>query len=156
MKSTRLLVFCAAFAISSGLAVGGSAMASEIYKWVDAEGNVHYGDRPTGDDQAEIVALTYKRKDSSAARSRVAAQGAALKERRAARAEEKKSAEDAAAEAEAQKQRCDTYRAQLETMVQSRRLYREDENGERVYLDEDQTNAARQRVEERIAEDCSS
>lgn len=159
MKSTRLLVACAAFAISSGLVFGGAAMANEIYKWVDNDGNVHYGDRPMGEDKAELVALTYQRTDSGSVNKRVAAQGeaaAAREEKRTARAEEKKAAEEAAAEVEAQKQRCDKYRAQLETMIQSRRLYREDESGERVYLDEDQTIAARQRVEERIAENCTS
>lgn len=159
MKSTRLLVFCAAFAISSSLAFGGSAMANEIYKWVDDDGNVHYGDRPTSEDQAEVVALTYQRTDSSSVRKRVSAQGeaaATLQEKRAARAEEKKTAAEAAAAAEEKQQRCNTYRSQLETMVQARRLYREDESGERVYLDEDQTNAARQRVEEQIAEHCAS
>ena len=159
MKSTRLLVFGAAFAISFGMAFGGSATANEIYKWVDDEGNVHYGDRPTSNDQAEVVALTYQRADSSSASRRGSAQGdaaATLQEKRAARAEAKKTAAEAAAAAEEKKQRCDTYRSQLETMVQARRLYREDEGGERVYLDEDQTTAARQRVEELIAEHCSS
>jgi len=134
-------------------------MANEIYKWVDDQGNVHYGDRPTASNQAEVVALTYRRTDSGSVQKRVAAQGeaeTAREEKRAARAEEKQAAEAAAAEAEAKQKRCETYRARLEKFVQSRRLYREDEQGEREYLDETQTNAARQRVEELIAENCSS
>lgn len=159
MKSKRWLVLFAAFAMSSGLVFGGSALANEIYKWTDEQGNVHYGDRPTADNNAEVVALTYRRTDSGSVNRRVAAQSdaaAALEEKRASRAEEQQAAAEEAAQAEEQKKRCETYRARLETFVQSRRLYREDESGERVYLDEDETNAARQRVEDLIAENCTS
>ena len=154
MNNKKMLVLFAAFAVS----FGGTAMANEIYKWVDEQGNVHYGDRPTAKNDAEVVALTYRRTDSGSVQKRVATQGeaeAAREEKRAARAEEKQAAEAAAAEAEAKQQRCETYRARLETFVQSRRLYREDGQGERVYLDETETNAARQRVEELIAENCN-
>jgi hypothetical protein len=155
MNSRKLLVLFAAFAMT----IGGGAMASEIYKWVDEDGNVHYGDRPatTEGASAEVVALTYRRTDSSSVQKRVDAQGeaeAARVEKRAAKAEQQQAAEAEAAEAEAKQERCATYRARLQTFVQSRRLYREDEQGERVYLDETQTNAARERVEELIAENC--
>lgn len=154
MNGKRLLVLFAAFALT----IGSGAMANEIYKWTDAQGNVHYGDRPSGNSDAEVVALTYQRANPSAAKSGAAAHGeltASLKEKREARAEEKKTAEEQAAAAEAKQKRCDTYRARLETMVQSRRLYREDANGERVYLDDDQRNAARAKVEDLIAENCN-
>jgi hypothetical protein len=157
MNSKRLLVLFAAFAMT----FGGGAMANEIYKWVDEQGNVNYGDRPTAADGAspEVVALTYRRTDSGSVQKRVAAHGeaeATREEKRAAKADEKKAAADQAAEAEAKQKRCDTYRSRLESYVQSRRLYREDEQGEREYLDETETNAARQRAEELVAENCNS
>jgi hypothetical protein len=43
----------------------------------------------------------------------------------------------------------------LQKFVVSRRLYREDENGERVYLDPEETQAARDRVEGQVEEFCS-
>lgn len=154
MNSKRLLTLFTAFALT----ISGGAMANEIYKWVDADGNVHYEDRPTGNDAAEIVALTYQRANPSRVEQGNAAQGeltASLKDKRTAREEAKKTAADAAAAAEEKQKKCNTYRARLETMVQSRRLYREDANGERVYLDEGQTSAARQKVEELISENCN-
>ena len=33
----------------AGLAVAGTVSAGDIYKWTDAEGNVHFGDRPSGE-----------------------------------------------------------------------------------------------------------
>ncbi len=155
MNSKRLLLAFAVFALT----VSGGVMASEIYKWVDDQGNVHYGDRPSGDAGTEVVALTYLRTNPSSVKERVAAHGetqAAREEKRTAAAEEKKAAAEEAAKAAEKQQKCEGYRARLETYVQSRRLYREDANGERVYLDEGQTNAARKRVEDLIAENCNS
>lgn len=155
MNSKRLLLLLTAFALT----MGGGAMASEIYKSVDANGNVQYGDRPSGAEATELVALTYRRTDASSVQERVAAHGeaeAARQEKRTAAAEDKKTAAEEAALAAEKQKKCETYQARLESYVQSRRLYREDANGERVYLDEDETNAARQVVEERIAEHCTS
>ena len=50
---------------------------------------------------------------------------------------------------------CQENRSRLQTYIESRRLYREDENGERVYLDGDQREAAEEKVRELIAEYCN-
>ncbi len=34
------------------------AQTSEIYKWVDSNGNVHYGDRPNGGGDGPVEALS--------------------------------------------------------------------------------------------------
>jgi hypothetical protein len=48
------------------------------------------------------------------------------------------------------------YKERLQRFVTSRRLYREDESGERVYLDEEQSQAARERVQQQVEEHCSN
>jgi len=60
------------------------------------------------------------------------------------------------AQADARVEKCSQYRAQLQRFITSRRLYRQDENGERVYLDEDETQAARERVENQVQDYCTS
>lgn len=39
------------------LCLGGAALAAngQIYKWTDAQGHVHFGDRPGGNGQAQVV-----------------------------------------------------------------------------------------------------
>ncbi len=37
--------------------VAGTAGATEIYRWVDAQGNVHFGDSPPSDRQAEQIEI---------------------------------------------------------------------------------------------------
>ena len=155
MKWLTLAVGCSMLA-SAGL-------ASEIYRWTDEDGNVHYGDRPTGQADEQRVAIKSKPTDNSAVQQRYdnrlgESEGPrfvagpdneeAEEDRRPTRAERK------AAQAEREAD-CEKFRAQLERMEASRRLYREDENGERVWLDDNQILDARNAARERVAETCN-
>ncbi len=154
MNAKRLILGCAVAAMT----FASGAMASEIYKWVDEDGNVHYEDRPSGATDEERLAMTYNRTDRSAVSQRVKArherQVAREEARSTAAAAEKEAADNAQAEAERQ-QACERARARLESYLQSRRLYRTDASGERVYLDEAQQQEARRKAEEQITEFCS-
>ena len=154
MKSKRLALLCAVTAMT----VAGGAMANEIYKWTDENGTVHYGDRPSGAATEERLAMTFTRTDNAAVQQRVQARVDATAAREEARSAAAKAQEEAAeqeAEAAARADRCDKARARLEQYLQSQRLYRMDENGERVYLDDAQLETARQKAEEQITEHCS-
>lgn len=154
MKGKRLALSCAVAAI----ALSAGAMANEIYKWTDEDGNVHYEDRPTGAPTEERLQMTYNRTDSGAVQQRVQAHVEARNARAEARSAAEESRQEAAADAaaaEERTQKCEKARARLETYLQSRRLYRTDSNGERVYLDDEQRQEARQKAEEQISELCS-
>ncbi|MDH4072413.1 MAG: DUF4124 domain-containing protein [Gammaproteobacteria bacterium] len=134
------------------------AVASDIYKWVDEDGNVQYGDRPVGQ-ESERVAIESRPTDRAGVQARYQASTQARTERRQAESEAaeeaRKSADEKRAEEEERRQKCEASRATMQRFVTSRRLYREDESGERVYLDEAETQAARQRVENEINENCN-
>jgi hypothetical protein len=148
----------AALAAVLSIAVAAGASAGEIYKWTDASGNVHYGDKPAPDGSSERLDIDSQATDRQRVASLVSARQedrAAAREEQAAQANAEPTPEEQRqAEAERQKQ-CATYRERLQTFVQSRRLYREDDNGERVYLDEEETLAARNRVQQKVQEYCS-
>ena len=138
------------------LAAGPSA-ASEIYKWTDENGNVHFGDKPEGE-KPERIAIASRATDRGAVRSQVAARN----EARTARAEEASaaategpSAEEQAAEAANKAKQCATYRDRMQKMVASRRIYRENATGEREYLSDAEMLTARAEVEQRISEFCN-
>ena len=154
MKGKRIVLSCAVMAMT--LASG--AMANEIYKWTDENGSVHYEDRPSGAASEERLDITYRRTDGSAVQKRVQTRADARTSRReaasVAAAAQQEAADNAAAD-EARMQKCERSRARLESYLQSRRLYRTDENGERVYLDDAQRQEARQKAEEQISEFCS-
>lgn len=154
MNGNKLALSCAVLAMT----FAGSAIANEIYKWTDEEGNVHYEDRPTGAATEERLQMTYNRTDRSDVQRRVQARVDARTAREEAQsvaaAAEQEAAESAAIAAE-RAQKCEKSRARLESYLQSRRLYRTDENGERVYLDDTQREEARRKAEEQITEFCS-
>lgn len=154
MKGKQILLSCAVLALT----VSTGAMGNEIYKWIDADGNVHYEDRPSGAASEERLDISYNRTNNSAVQERIQARLEARKAREEAdsmaAASEKEAADNAAAE-EARRKQCESARARLESYRQARRLYRTDESGERVYLDEVQQAEARQKAEEQIAELCS-
>lgn len=155
MKRKQLLI---GFAVLALTASGGVA-ASEIYKWVDEDGNVHYEDRPSGAASEQRLALSSQRTDGGAVQQRVdayAERQAAREEARAAADVEAQEAADAEAEAEANRQKCENYRAQLQTIRMERPLYKEGADGEREYLDDTQRMEARTRAEELIAKYCTS
>ena len=135
----------------------GSAMANDIYKWTDDDGNVHYRDRPTGEASEVRLGIAYGRTDKSAVEQRQSS----FAESQARRAESKAAAADAAKQAEAEAQaatekqkQCDGYRKSLQRYGESRRLYKEGPDGERTYLDDDEMIKARQQLEAHIAENC--
>jgi hypothetical protein len=140
------------------LGVSSAVIAGDIYKWVDEDGNVHYGDKPTGN-EPERMAIASQPTDNARVQQQIQVSTTARTQRReaeAAAAAEGPSKEELQAEAQERAQRCQSARATMQSFITSRRLYREDESGERVYLDESETIAARQRVEDQIDEYCSS
>lgn len=142
------------FAVS----VSGIAFANEIYKWTDEEGNAHYGDRPSGEESEERLDIVSRPTDPARVQARVESRHAAKEQpEQAAPAEPAgPTEEELRAQAAERAEKCETYKARLQKFVTSRRLYRHDENGERVYLDEEQAQAARERVENQVQEYCNS
>ncbi len=155
MNIRHLLIGSAALAIT----VSTGAFADDIYKWTDADGNIHYEDRPSGEPTEERLQFSYNRTNSTAVDKRVQTQRDTSATRREARAEaeaEKRTAAENRAMAEEDLAKCQTYRAKLKTMLESRRVYREDAAGERSYLDEAERAEARSNAEELIKETCGN
>jgi len=133
--------------------------ADDIYRWTDADGNVYYEDRPSGEPTEERLQFSYNRTNSTAVQKRVQTQRDSTATRREAKAEaeaEKRTAAENRALAEENQAKCQTYRAKLKTMLESRRVYREDAAGERSYLDEAERAEARSKAEELIKETCGN
>lgn len=138
------------------LVVTGSALAGEIYKWTDAEGNVHYGDIPVGM-QSERLSITSKPTNNARVQATTQARvDASAKQREeAAKLRAGPTPAELRAEANERAEQCTAHRAQLQKFLRSRRIYREDENGERVYMDEAEMQATRERAENQVEEYCN-
>lgn len=126
--------------------------AAEIYRWTDANGQVHFGQRPAapGAQQIEV-------------KPQVVEQDQLTRERQErtdrfydARREEQAQASVVAAEQQAKRTReCRELRNRLASIPEGRSYYRTEANGQRSYYSEEQVDTARQQLRERVAERCS-
>lgn len=151
-KKTLLKLVALMFALAAV-----SSSAGEIYKWTDEEGNVHYSDRPTGGEDMERMAIRSRPTDPARVQAEVQARVDAQSERAEleASAPQGPSAEELRAEAEDRAEKCEKYRAREFEFTRARRIYKLDENGERVYYTEDEMADARAEVESRVNEYCN-
>jgi len=142
----------------AALMVSGLAVAAEIYKWTDEDGNVHYEDRPVGETDMEHLDIRSRNTDNTVVQARLDADSKARAAARqvASEAPPEMTREEVRAEQQARQEKCMQYRAQLESFLRSQRLYKEDDAGEREYLSEEEIMAARSRVEDQIQEYCGA
>ncbi len=135
------------------LVIAMPALANDIYKFVDEDGTVHYVDRPTGAESEERVAFVARSRTANS--SSTDDSGPDWRERRESRQEaERAAAEEAGQQAEREKL-CQESRDRLQQYNQARRLYRTNEQGERVYLGDEEIQEARQKVADLIEEHCN-
>jgi len=125
------------------LAIAASAAVSEgIYKWTDAQGRVHFGDRPPGDGAPTAIA-------SPAAQPEAAPDEAERAERRQRlldmyrdeRLEKQERETKQKAEEEDRRRRCAFARDRLDRYERSARVYEPLPNGERRYLSDTERDA---------------
>jgi hypothetical protein len=123
---------------------------AEIYRWTDANGQVHFGEAPrAGAVQVEV-------------KPPVAQQDGAVAERQqrterffAARRQEQQQASEKSRELQAKTaQECKQLREQYAQLDQGGTFYRVDAQGERDYYSETQIDSARSRLKARLAQRC--
>jgi hypothetical protein len=136
--------------VLSAATLATTAYAGEIYRHVDEQGNVHYLDRPTGESGEQRMDITYSGTSSASVNAQVKRRNDYM-----AALDEARKETQSRREAEARAAKCEENRSRLESYLQSRRLYRENEAGEREYLDDEQILEARRKAEEAIQETCS-
>lgn len=128
------------------------ALASaQIYRWTDADGRVHFGQRPpAGAEQIEVRPQVVERDDQTREREARSERffDARLQEQQAAR-------EQASQTRAAREQECQSLRSQLSQLQLGGRFFRNDAAGERVYYSDSELEAARQRLAARISQVCN-
>lgn len=116
------------------LLAAGSLQAADVWRWTDAQGRVHYSDVPV-EGAVRIKSRAAGSGGSSGnAPSQPQATNAsfgASQDQRATTAATKAVQDDLA---KRQGEQCKTASERYESLLNSRRVYREGKNGERVYL----------------------
>ena len=142
----RLLLFAALLAWS-GMA------SAVVYKWVDAQGKVQYGDRPPDGVKAEVVELLVSH--YNAAPARAAQAPASTSDGKPAPTDAAEKAKVAQDVQQTRDQQCTDAQARYKKLIESRRLYKEGANGERQYLNSDQIDQERLNAKREVDETCN-
>lgn len=156
-------VLCVAMCMA--VAIAGNAVASDIYKWTDDAGNVHYGDRPAEDTETERLDIKSRptvrtqlasiTKPANDLRRQAPLVSPSADDTDKAPQPQGPTPEELRAEAAERAEQCTKYKERLQTFLQSRRLYRQDASGEREYLSEDEMRTARDETQDKVEEYCS-
>jgi len=151
----RLLV-CAALIAWSGMA------SAVVYKWVDAQGKVQYGDRPPDGVHAELIEMLGTH-SARAAPTRAAATtptataqpiSAVTRDPTAPDASARKAVdEDVAQERDKQ---CAEAQERYKKLIEGRKLFKAGPNGERQYLTSEEIDSERVNAKRDVDTICNS
>jgi Domain of unknown function (DUF4124) len=133
-----------------------SAIASaEVYKWLDADGNVHYGDRPpaTGTDSHSITLPPAPTRDADHER-RSLLRSRLLEAIDAERAEQAQAEREAAAAKQERARMCARARGDLARFERANIIYTNDESGARIYMSDEARREATANAKLWIDEHC--
>jgi len=132
------------------LLVASTTATAQMYKWIDKDGKVRYGDTPPAGTKTSSISApapapappaSKGAKDAKDAKKGPLTPAEKEQEYRKRQADNAKAAEKAEAEALQKTNRnkdCERAREHLRTLQSGQRISRSDANGERVYLDDAQ------------------
>jgi hypothetical protein len=143
----RVLLF-AALIVWSGMA------SAIVYKWVDAQGKVQYGDRPPDGVHAEVVEMLGTHPSSGAHVSPPPA-AAQPNKTEVAKTEDAKRAVDADVASTKDKQ-CADAQERYKKLIEGRKIYKTGPDGEREYMSSQEIDTERVNAKQDIDTICNS
>lgn len=133
------------------LLIGWSAMASAVvYKWVDAQGKIQYGDTPPDGVHAEVVELL----GTHAARSTNSVVTAPGDKSASTPPTDTKKAVDSDV-AQARDKQCADAQDRYKKLIEGRHLYKAGPDGERQYLSSEEIDAERLSQKQEVDAVCN-
>ena len=145
-------------AAAAVLVLAAPPAGAALYKWTDANGRVIYSDQPpNGNFKVEAINAPPPPANPNAVKE-LANKEAELKQNKMLRADEEAKAAKAKVDADKKREQCARVRGQV-TMMQNDQnvlLFRSNENGEPVYMDDAARRKERDQLEGWLRENCSS
>ncbi len=152
MQSRAIQVLASWVALASALWIADTAVAAEVYKWVDEQGKVHYGDRPLPGAQSvrlkdvpEVTPIAGEREEK---RERL------LQVFQEQRQEKREQAEAQKKQKEERERNCNLAKDQLRNYERAGYIYDIDKKGNRVIYDEEKQAAAIQQARDAVKQWC--
>ena len=139
----KRVIFCAVLMAWSTLA------SAVVYKWVDAQGKIQYGDRPPDGVHAEVVEGLGR--DSHPA---VSPPPAAKEPAAPVPTDVKKAVQNDVSTA--REKQCTDAQERYKKLIEGRHIYKTGDNGERVYLSSQEIDEERVNAKKDIDDICNS
>ena len=145
----RLLLFAALLAWS-GMA------SAVVYKWVDAQGKLQYGDRPPDGVHAEVVELLIAHNTST--RSAPTSTQAAAAAKTATPTIKDVNDKNAVAQdvAQTRDKQCTEAQERYKKLIEGRHIYKPGPNGERQFLSSEEIDTERLNAKQEVDTICNS
>ena len=144
--------------LAAALAMIALPAAASTYKWTDANGRVIYSDQPpTGNFKVQAISAPPPPANPNAAKE-LASKEAELQQKKLLRADGEAKAAKARVESNQKRELCGKVRGQV-AMMQSEQnvlLYRANEKGQQVYMDDAARRKEREQLEAWIRENCAA
>ncbi len=146
----RLLLFAALIAWS-GIA------SAVVYKWVDAQGKLQYGDRPPDGVHAEVVELLGTHAASPSTRAAPAASSSSTPKtaNNSPKADDIKRAVDEDV-AQSRDKQCVDAQERYKKLIEGRKIYKTGPDGERQYMTSEEIDSERLNAKRDIDSICNS
>lgn len=153
--SIRIALFAAFFSL---LFVAPGTFAGKVYKWVDKEGNVHYGAQPEGSGGAQEMDIKTKApavEEEPEPAEKAESNKSDSEEEKVKVSSEKEAEEIEKKNAEIRKRNCSVAKKRLASINAGGRLYEIDDKGQRTFWDDATTAGKRAEAEAQVAEWCN-
>jgi hypothetical protein len=146
----KRLLFCMALIAWSGFA------SAAVYKWVDAQGKLQYGDTPPDGVHAELVELlgTHSARSTTTAPAATTAKATPTPAAPANDQDTKKAVDEDVAQT--RDKQCADAQARYKQLIEGRKLYKAGPDGERQYLTSEEIDAERLNAKRDIDTICNS
>jgi len=142
----KRVLMCAALLVWSGIA------SATVYKWVDAQGKVQYGDSPPDGVNAEVVEMPGSH---AAPPPSPAPRPATASAKPSTTDDNAKKAVDSDV-AQSREKQCTEAQERYKKLVETRKLYKTGPDGERQYLSSDEIDAERLTAKQDVDQICNS
>ncbi len=126
-----------------------------VYKWVDANGQTHFGDRPpaqAASSEVEVNAAPSRTDPSAEARHQNVTRF--LDEQQRERQKQQAAEQKARQQSQKQAELCRKLQARLKYMASVSTFYDLNAQGERVFVSESENQAIRERFRQKVAKAC--
>ena len=143
----KRVLLCAALIAWSGMA------SAVVYKWVDAQGKLQYGDRPPDGVHAEVVELLGTHVARPAAQPASSAPAPSTPPNTVTTDEKKAVADDVA---QTRDKQCADAQDRYKKLIEGRKLYKTGADGERQYLTSEEIDSERLNAKHDVDTICNS